>query len=219
MEGRRFVKGLLSKAESLLSKIVSSLWDGAESDSIPKAKPFHCCWRVPSAYGNEPIPYQLTFSDGGRSRDPLPSFETHDHLCPLPALACRGIYFFRTGTEVMPWLVHTRKIRALSSLSASKGGGSLKSRQLISKCPGYISSACTYAFTCWQALATSSQGWLFWIDCKAILQLKNTMCQDRLQKHRRAALNILQSWQYNRITKDPPSSPSETQLRFLCSSQ
>lgn len=123
MEGRRFVKGLLSKAESLLSKIVSSLWDGAESDSIPKAKPFHCCWRVPSAYGNEPIPYQLTFSDGGRSRDPLPSFETHDHLCPLPALACRGIYFFRRGTEVMPWLVHTRKIRALSSLSASKGGG------------------------------------------------------------------------------------------------
>lgn len=100
-----------------------------------------------------------------------------------------------------------------------KRGGSLKSRQLISKCPGYISSACTYAFTCWQALATSSQGWLFWIDCKAILQLKNTMCQDRLQKHRRAALNILQSWQYNRITKDPPSSPSETQLRFLCSSQ
>ena len=128
-------------------------------------------------------------------------------------------FFFRRGMEAMPWLVHTRKIRALYSLSASKGG-SPKSRQLIWKSPGnqdhsHISSACTHAFTCWQALATSSQGWLFWIDCKAILQLKNTMCQDRLQKHRRAALNIFQSWQYNGLVKTlPPVLPRHNHASF-----
>lgn len=76
--------------------------------------------------------------------------------------------FFRRGMEAMPWRVHTRKTRPLPLLSGSKGR-SLISRQLIWKSPGnqdhsHISSACTHAFTCWQALPTSSQGWLFWTD-------------------------------------------------------
>lgn len=186
MEWRCFVKGSLWGAEILLSKTVSSLWDGAESDSILKAKLFYCCWRVPSAYGNKLILYQLIFGDGGKSRECLPHLESHDHLClPLRPMAtsvhsllwhAEPLFFWR-GMEAMPQLVRTGKIQALSSLSALKRG-SLKSRQLIWKSPGnqdhsHISPACRHAFTCWQALITSSQEWLFWIDCKAI-HLKNT---------------------------------------------
>lgn len=150
-----WVPGAHKRKKGLLSQKVKSLWDGSESDSIPKAKLPHCSKRVSSAYRNEPIPYQLFQWWWEES---LPAFETcghHSLLWHAEAL------FFRRGMEAMPWRVHAKKTRSLSCLSSSKRWP-LKSRQLIWKMPNetghsHISSARTHTLTYWQALTTSQK--------------------------------------------------------------
>lgn len=148
-------------------------------------------------------PHISLFSDAGRNR--VSAF-LWDSWSPLPALACRGILFQeRKGGSAMTCPHKEDQVSVLSPK-----GWPLKSRQLIWKCPMNQDTATsllhvhTPSHTGKLLPQAKSQWWLFWIGCKVIVQLQNSICQERLQGHQRAALNTFQSWQYKRISKDPP---------------
>lgn len=147
-----------SQKKGLLSKTVSSLWVGSESDSISKAKLFHCSRRVSSAYGNKAIPYELIQW----------WWESlWDSWSPLPAVACRGVLFQEgNGGNAMTCPCKENQVSVLS-LSFKRVVSEIQTADL--KVPNkighsHISSGSRHTFTYWQALATSQKPVVAFLD-------------------------------------------------------
>lgn len=117
VEGRCYVKGELSKTEGPLCKMVSSLWDRAESDSVPKTKPLLlnsvlCLWRWVHPHLAHTNWYSVILGE-------VQSFCHPQRPWPPLSTPCSWLFFF--SQILTEGIFHTGKIMALYSLSASKG--------------------------------------------------------------------------------------------------